>query len=156
MWILIGFAASAVFGGVVVGCVIKLDLAQATHEREKAERLLRDADEMLAAAEKNAVNAEALTTPTSEMAIVQPFSVRVRLAGMSAREWARETFLAPATEPAWAPAELASLAPARPPLRARGEVAATRRSWPLMPRLLPPSPLFDAAPFSLSSLGGAQ
>lgn len=148
------FLLGLLAGAAIAAWMCKWDLLQAAHERSTAEAALLQADDMLAAAERSAVRAEALTTPTGEMQVVRPLSVRVRMAGRSAREWARETFAGPSQGPVWAPGELKSLAP-KPPLRTRGELAPARGSWPLAERRLSPFPLLDAAPFSLS-YGGSK
>lgn len=145
-------------GGAVAWWLCEFDRAQAKHERAKAERALREADHMLAAAERSALRADALTTPTSEFQTVVPsVTVRFGAAMRTAAEWARDTFVAPVEGPVWAPAELASLAQ-KPPVRTRGPVAAERSGWPLRPQRLPLSPLNEAAPWTLSytSLGGAR
>lgn len=138
-----GFVAGIITGGVVVGptvwACVRWQLETAEHAERRARAIRDQAAEIEASAATLEHRAWALITDTAEYQVIKP-SVRVRVghALTDLRDWAAG--LGPDTSPDWAPGEVLALTQ-RPPVRRRGQVHPSRRSWPLIELLPPPTPL---------------
>src|SRR5687767_1721496 len=133
----------AAVGGGAVWLAIGWHAEVAAWKLQTAQKVRDQADEMLATAEYAQVRADALMTPTALHETVKP-RVRVRFA-----DWWRGRFAHAEQTPDWKPGEVLNLPPSTlaPPLpvRTRGPVHPSRRSWPLKQRQVFPTPADVAA-----------